>query len=345
MTTANATATPPEIPAEAFLIQQAFGALITQALYVAAKLGIADLLAEQPQTIEQLASATHTQERALYRVLRSLASIGVFQETAPKVFALTPYAEPLRTDAPNSMHSGMIFMGESWHWQVWGQLLHSVETGTPAWGHVHGAEVFDYFSTRPTEAEIFNRAMTDMSVSTAPAVIAAYDFSAFTTLVDIAGGHGYLLAQILKANPQLKGVLFDVPSVIAGAAALLEQEGVTGRVETVAGNFFASVPANADAYIMKHIIHDWDDEQAAAILRNIRKGIHPDGKVLLVETVVPEGNESHYSKLLDLEMLVSPGGIERTAGEYRDLFAAAGFKLTRIVPTPSPYSVIEAVPE
>ncbi len=345
MDTPNEKFNPSEIPAEGFLIQVAFSALLTQALYVAAKLGIADLLAEKPQTISQLASATKTHERALYRILRSLASIKVFQETEPKVFALTPYAEPLRTDALNSMRNGIIFMGETWHWNVWGELLNSVKTGKPSWSQVHGAEVFDYFAGHSQESEIFNRAMTDMSVSTAPVVVEAYDFSAVKTLVDIAGGHGYLLAQILKAHPQLNGVLFDVPSVIAGAPALLEQEGVSGRVETVAGDFFKQVPANADAYLMKHIIHDWDDEQSLTILRNIRKGINADGKVLLIETVVPFGNEPHYSKLLDLEMLVSPGGVERTAEEYRELFAAAGFRLTRIISTPSPYSIIEAVPE
>jgi hypothetical protein len=343
--TPNQQAITEKIPAEAFLIQVAFSALTTQALYVAAKLGIADLLADQPQSVTQLAAATKTHEQALYRILRSLAGIGVFQETEPKVFGLTPYAEPLRTDAPSSMRNGVIFIGEAWHWNVWGELLNSVKTGQPSWAEVHGAEVFDYFAGHPTESEIFNRAMTDMSVSTAPVVVEAYDFSGFTTLVDVAGGHGYLLAQILKANPQLTGVLFDVPSVIAGAPPLLEQEGVIERVKTVTGDFFKSVPANADAYIMKHIIHDWDDERAITILKNIRKGIKPGGKVLLVETVVPEGNEPHYSKLLDLEMLISPGGVERTEAEYSDLFAAAGFRLNRIVPTPSPYSIIEAVPE
>jgi hypothetical protein len=343
MTTTITQPNTQEIPAEAFLIQVAFGPLMSQALYVAAKLSIADLLADKPQTVSALASQTNTHERSLYRALRSLASIGVFQEIEPKVFALTPYAEALRADAPNSMRNGVIFMGEKWHWQVWGELLYSVQTGKPAWGHELGGEVFDYFTNHPAEAEIFNKAMTDLSVSSAPSVVEAYDFSAFTTLVDIAGGHGYLLSQILKANPQLNGVLFDMPSVIAGASALLEQEGVKERVTTVAGNFFESVPANADAYIMKHIIHDWDDERAVQILQNIGKGIQADGKVLVVETVVPEGDEPHYSKLLDLEMLVSPGGVERTAAEYKELFAAAGFRLTRIVPTQTPFSIIEAV--
>ena len=333
------------IPPEAFLTQMAFGAMMTQALYVAAKLGIADLLAAKPQPISALAEATETHERALYRVLRSLAGVGIFEETEPQVFALTPLAEPLRSDKPNSMRNGAIFMGEEWHWRVWGDMVYSVKTGKPAWGHVHGAEVFDYFAVHPQQAEIFNKAMTDMSMATAPSVVEAYDFDSIKTLCDIAGGHGYLLAQVLKANPEMKGILFDVPPVIEGADALLEKEGVAKRVEKVSGDFFASVPKGADAYIMKHIIHDWDDERSIKILQNINTAMSADGKVLIVETIVPEGNEPHYSKLLDLEMLTSPGGAERTASEYRELLAAAGFRLTRIVPTRSPFSIIEAVRE
>jgi O-methyltransferase domain len=329
-------------PPEAVLTQMAFGALLTQALYVAARLGIADLLAAGPRPVAELAAETETHERSLYRVLRSLAGAGVFAEVAPKTFGLTPLAEPLRADAPGSMRNGLIFMGEPWHFNVWSNMMHSVRTGQPAWGHAHGAEVFEYFAANPEHAEIFNGAMTDMSVGTAPVVVEAYDFSGFGTLADIAGGHGYLLAQILKANPNLSGVLFDVAPVVEGAAALLEREGVAGRVERVAGDFFRSVP-RADAYIMKHIIHDWDDERATLILRNINAAMGDQARVLIVEVVVPEGNEPHYSKVLDLEMLVSPGGIERTAEEYAALLAAAGLRLSRIVPTRSPFSVIEAV--
>ena len=342
--TISQTAAQP-MPPDAFLGQVAFGAMLTQALYVAAKLGVADLLAAKPQHITELSAATKTHERSLYRVLRSLSSIGVFEETEPKVFKNTPYSEALRADVPNSLRNGAIFMGEEWHWRVWGDMLYSVETGKPAWGHIHGAEVFDYFANNPRQAEIFNNAMTDMSVSTAPAVVEAYDFSGINTLTDIAGGHGYLLAQVLKANPNMSGILFDMPQVIAGAGALFEKEGVAERVEKVTGDFFASVPKSADAYIMKHIIHDWDDERATKILQNINEAMTENGKVLIVEVVVPEGNEPHYSKLLDLEMLASPGGMERTAGEYRELLAAAGLRLTRIIPTKSPFSIIEGIRE
>jgi hypothetical protein len=330
------------LPPEAFLTQLAFGALMTQALYVVAKLGIADLLKDKPLSVAELAQRTETHERALYRVLRSLSSVGIFREVEPKVFALTPFAEPLRSDAPGSMRKGVIFMGEDWHWSVWGDLLYSVRTGKPAWGQKHGEEVFEYFARNPVQSEIFNGAMTDMSVGIAPVIVEAYDFSGIETLADIAGGHGYLLAQILKDNAGMKGLLFDVPPVIAGAGELLEREGVAVRVETVSGDFFASVPV-ADAYIMKHIIHDWDDERCVTILKNIRAAMKPEGRVLIVEAVVPEGDGPHYSKLLDLEMLASPGGAERTANEYSALLAQAGLRMTRIVPTKSPFSIVEAV--
>lgn len=224
MNTQNATApTQQAMPPEAFLSNVAFGALMTQALAVAAELGIADLLAEKPQSIVELAAATGTHENALYRVLRSLASIGIFCETDAKIFSNTNYSEPLRSDAPNSMRNGAIFMGADWHWKVWGDALYSVKTGKPAWGHAHGKEVFDYFPEHPEHAAIFNGAMTDMSMGTAAPVVEAYDFSGIETLADIAGGHGFLLSQILKANENLKGVLFDMPQVIEGAPELLER--------------------------------------------------------------------------------------------------------------------------
>jgi len=331
------------IPPEAYLIQLAFGAMVSQALYVAAKLGLADLLAAKPLPVGELAEATKTHEGALYRILRSLASFGVFKEIDPKVFALTPYAEPLRSEHASSLRNAAIFMGEEWHWQVWANTLYSVETGKPAWGKVHGAEVFDYFSNHSQQFEIFNRAMTDMSAGTAPVVVEAYDFSGMDVLADIAGGHGLLLAAILKANPKMKGILFDVPAVIEGAGKLLEQEGVAGRVSTISGNFFESVPAGADVYLMQHIIHDWDDERSIQILRNIKAAIKLNGRVLLVETVIPKGNDPHLSKLMDLEMLVSPGGVERTENEYAKLFEQSGFRLTRVIPTKPAYSIIEAV--
>jgi hypothetical protein len=332
-----------EMPPEAILIQIQFGALMAQALSVAAELKIADLLSNGPKTVKELAAATGSHERSLYRVLRSLASTGVFREVADQVFTQTPQSEPLRSDAPISMRNGAIFMGAPWHWQVWGDLRYSVKTGQPAWGHQHGGEVFDFFAKNPEASEIFNNAMTDMSVSSAQPIVDAYDFSGIKTVADIGGGHGYFLAQILKANPNVQGILYDMQHVIEGASTILAEEGVAERTTTIAGSFFDSVPAGADVYVMKHIIHDWDDERCVKILSNIREAMSSDGRVLTCEVVVPEGNDPHFSKVMDLEMLVSPGGVERTEAEYRELYAAAGLKLNRIIPTASAYSIIEGV--
>jgi hypothetical protein len=337
------TTTPIQPPPAVFLTELAFGMKMTQALYVVAKLGIADLLASGPRNVSQLAAATESSERSLYRVLRSLAAVGIFRETDPKVFELTPYADALRSDAPNSFRNGAIFMGEEWVWKVMGQMLYSVQTGKSAWPRVHGSEVFDYMADNPGHLEIFNRAMTEMTASAAPAIVDVYDFSRFKTIVDIAGGQGYLLAQVVKANASLRGVLFDVEQVVASARVILEKEGVTDRVETVAGNFFESVPSGADAYMMKHIIHDWDDELSLKILRNCAAAMSVRAKLLLIEMVVPEGNEPHASKVMDLGMLVLPGGVERTRAEYDRLLGDAGLRLDRIISTQTPLSILEAV--
>ncbi|HVF27640.1 MAG TPA: methyltransferase [Pyrinomonadaceae bacterium] len=345
MDTQQSSATAPiqQLPPEAVLMQMVMNVFVSQAISVAAKLGLADLLAEKPQTVAALAAATGTHERALYRLLRALASAGVFAETGPKVFSLTPLAETLRRNTPNSLRDAAIFMGEDWHWRVYGDMLYSVQTGSTAWGHVHGTEVFDYFRQNPEQSEIFNRAMTNMSLHAVPAVVEAYDFSGFRKLVDIAGGHGLLLAGVLRANPNVRGILFDLPHVTEGANQILKEEEVADRVEISVGDFFESVPAGADAYMMKHIIHDWDDERSLKILRNIHRAISADGKVLIIETVIPAGNDPHLGKLADLEMLVSPGGVERTEEEFRELLAQAGFRLSHVVPTKSHLSIIEAV--
>ena len=327
---------PQNVPAETVLTQMMLGSLASQALYVAAKLGIADLLVSGPKPVDELAKATETDAPSLYRVLRALASLGIFTEQDNRIFAMTPTAEPLRSDVPNSLRDVAIFMGEDWHWEVWGKTLQSVRTGKSAWAEIHDGQVFEYFEKNPEAGNIFNRAMSSFSGLATKAVIEAYDFSEIETLIDIAGGHGRLLTGVLEAYPSMRGVLFDLPHVIAGAAK-------SDRLEFATGDFFAAVPSGGDAYIMKHIIHDWDDERALTILKNIRKAMNPGGRVLVVEAIIAEGNNQDFGKLLDIEMLVSPGGKERTAAEYEDLFSRAGLRLTRIVPTKSPYSVIEAV--
>ncbi|HEX3280014.1 MAG TPA: methyltransferase [Pyrinomonadaceae bacterium] len=339
----NPTAAP-DAPPEAVLTQLITGGLGSQAVYVAAQLGIADLLTDGPKNVDELAAAANVDAPSLYRVLRALASLGVFAERDDQVFELTATAELLRSDSPTSLRHLAIFMGEDWHWRVWGRTLYSVRTGKAAWDQEHGCDVFPFFAANPEAAKVFDQAMTSLSNLAINAVIEGYDFSGFGTLVDVAGGQGRLLTAILAANPSVKGVLFDQPHVLAGAKGNEQITGLGSRCELVDGDFFASVPAGADAYIMKHIIHDWDDERAVKILRNVRNAMKPDGRVLLVESVITAGNTQDFGKLLDIEMLVSPGGKERTAEEYRVLFAKAGLRLTQIVPTKSPYSVIEAVP-
>lgn len=331
------------LPPPIVLMQMATGYVVSQALYVAAKLKIADLLKDGPRTSEELAQAVGANARFLYRTLRALASLGVFAETEDGRFTLTPAAELLRTDVQGSMHAMVIWMNEPFHWRVYEEMLDAVKTGKLAFEKVFGMEPFPYFVANPEVARIFDNAMTSFSLMTAPAVTAAYDFSSIKRLVDVAGGHGLLISTILKANPHMQGVLFDMPTVIEGAGRLIEEAGVSDRCEKVAGDFFEAVPAGGDAYIMKHIIHDWDDERSLTILRNCHRAMTENGKLLLVEVVLPPGNEPSFGKIMDIEMMLLPGGTERTEAEYRELFAAAGFRLTRIVPTQSPASVIEGV--
>ena len=330
-------------PLDAILMQMLFGGLMQQSISVAAKLGIADLLANQPLSAAELAGKTETHEPSLYRVMRMLASVGIFSETNNRKFELTPLACLLRSDVPNSMRDVAVMQGEAWNCRNTIELMHSVRTGATGQENAHGMGLFEYLARHPEGGEIFSRAMTNLSRAVVPAVVEAYDFSGIGRLVDVAGGHGLLLAGILKANPQVQGVLFDQPSVIEGAGGLLEKEGVSDRVELAQGDFFESVPAGADAYILKHIIHDWDDESSVRILRKIGSAMGESGKVLIVEMVVPEGNESSPSKVMDVQMLVATGGKERTESEYKGLLESSGFRLSKIVPTKSPFSVIEGV--
>jgi hypothetical protein len=343
----NATAPAPEsLPADAQLMQLLSGAFVSSAVYTAAKLGIADLLVGGPKTAADLAAETETDERSLYRLLRSLASVGAFAEVAPRTFSNTPMTETLRSDAPRSTRDMAIWIGEPAHWNVYGDLLYSVRTGKPAWDNVHGEPVFKYLlETNKDLGDIFNRAMTSYSHQSIGPVLAAYDFSGVGTIADIAGGYGHLLAAVLAANPNAKGVLFDLPAVLAGALQMLDSYGVADRVELVEGDFLSEIPVVADIYMLKHIIHDWYDDKNQKILGNIRANMPDDGKVLIIEAVVPEGNEPHFSKIIDLEMLMAPGGVERTPSEFEELLRSSGFKLTRIIQTPGMMSIIEAVKE
>ena len=325
------------------LTQMIFGFMTSQSISVAAKLGVADLLKDEAKSAGELAQATGVQARPLYRILRALSSVGIFAEDHAGRFRLTPLAEPLRSDAPDSLRGLAIFMGADFHWRVWSDLLYSAQSGQPGFERIYGKPIFDYLAENPAAAQVFNDAMTSFSASVSTAVIKAYDFTGITRLVDVGGGHGLLLASILERYPQMSGVLFDAPSVIDGAKEVIEAHGVGGRCDAVGGDFFVSAPAGGDAYIMKHIIHDWEDERALTILQNCHRAMTENGKLLVVEIVIPEGNTPSLGKFLDLEMLMFLHSYERTEDEYRSLLERAGFKLTRIVPTPSPHSVLEGV--
>jgi O-methyltransferase domain/Dimerisation domain len=316
----------------------------SQCVYVAAKLGIADLLANGPLSVDVLAERTRMHPPSLFRVLRALASLGVFAEGPGQRFRLTPAAEILQTDRPGSKRALAIMMGEE-YFRAWGDLLYSVRTGKPAFDQIFGKPLFEFLAQHPEHAAIFDQAMVGAHGRDAAAMLDAYDFSEFTEVADIGGGNGSTLCAILERHTRLKGTLFDLPGVIDRANALTKRDGLSNRVRLVKGDFFQTTPASADAYILRHIIHDWDDAKAARILANIRQAIEPGSRVLIVETVVPPGNDPCFAKLLDLTMLIAPGGQERTADEYRSLLKLAGFRLTRIVPTSTEDSVIEGVPE
>jgi hypothetical protein len=312
---------------------------------VAVKLSITERLAGGPRSVADLARDAGVGEDGLYRVLRALASVGIFTEQAPRTFALTPAAAFMRK-GPGELGDGIEFISDPLHLRAYAEMLHSVRTGSPAAEKVVGMPMFEYLATDAEESASFNNAMTAFSANVMPAVLKAYDFSGIEVLVDVAGGHGQVLTSVLREYPAMRGVLCDLEHVVAGAGPLIEAAGVRDRCRTETCDFFTSVPGGGDAYIMKHIIHDWDDQRAAVILTNIRTALggRRDGRVILLDAVVPGGNEPHLSKLLDLEMMLMPGGRERTAEEFSALFRRAGFVLTRIVPTESMLSVVEARP-
>ena len=328
---------------QAALLQMMEGYWVSQAIYVAAKLGLADLLQAGPRPVEDLATTTQTHAPAPYRVLRALASVGIFAEGAAGSFALTPTAALLQTERPDSLRALAILYGEE-QYRAWGDLRQSVATGEPAFERVFGLRYFPYLAQHPAANETFHRALSGMAAQLAGAVLAAYDFSACGTVIDIGGGHGRLLATILRAHPQLRGILFDQPHVVAGATAELQQAGVSARCATIGGDFFAAVPSGGDAYILAEILHDWDDERSRTILRNCRRACGPASRLLLIEVLIAPGNEPDLAKFLDLHMLVLLGGRERTKAQYRTLLAEAGFALTAVVPTQAGSSVIEARP-
>ena len=326
------------------VLQVATGYMASASLYVALSLNVPDHLAGGPKSAADLAKATGANEDALNRILRLLASLGVFEQVKPGTYGLTPGSELLRKDAPGSLRGIGIFLPDPLHLRIYANLMHSAMTGESAGEKTVGMPLFDYFTKHPDYSEIFNDAMTSMSAPVAGAAVEAYDFGRFGTIVDVAGGHGEVLTTILKAFPNTKGVLADVGHVVEGAKPRIASAGLADRCEAVECDFFKSVPPGGDAYVMKHIIHDWDDERAARILKNIHEAMgDKPGTVILMESVVPTGPEPDLGKFIDIEMLALPGGRERTAEEFRALVESCGFELTRVVPTKSALSLVEAV--
>lgn len=342
--TAPANQVTDEPNAQAQMLQLISGFWISRAVYVLAKLGIPDLMKSGPKTAEELASATQIHAPSLFRLLRALASVGVLRSAEGGRFALTPLSETLVTDAPSSLRWFAVSELGQEHYPAWGNLMHSVKTGEIAFDDFFGVDVWKYFQQNPEDAAVFNDSMSGVTALINDAVLSLYDFSGFEKIVDVGGGHGALITSILKKNPQLKGVLFDAPEVIEGARPRIEAAGIADRCETVAGDFFKAVPAGGDAYLMKWIIHDWNDEKAITILKNCRNELPQNGKLILVDCVVPESDEPHFSKFIDLNMLVMTGGKERTEREFAELFAAAGFKLSRVITTDAPHSIVEGEP-
>ncbi len=323
------------------LRQMITGCLVTQLIYVVAKIGVADRLATGPSTADDLAAAAGVHPQALYRLLRALASLGVFVEDDRGRFSLTEAAAGLRSDAPDSLQAFAMLWGEVL-WPSCGALLHSVRTGQPAFDHLHGMGVFEYLPQHPQAAQIFDRAMTNLTRRLAQPVVAAYDFSSLNTVVDVGGGQGILLAAVLRANPRLKGVLYDRPDVLPTARRTLAGEGVLERCELVRGDFFSSVPEGGDAYLLKDVLHDWDDRRAVAILTTCARAMAPSARLLVVERSLPAANVAGPAKLVDITMLAVTGGRERSEREYADLFRQAGLRLTRAVPTGSEMQLFEA---
>jgi len=319
------------------------GVLVAGAVSCLARLGIPDLVEAAPKSAEELASQIGADLPSLYRLMRATASVGVLSEGPDGKFSQTPMSAVLRSKATPSLRAFAIMTGREWHGRGWAHLEHCVRTGEPAMQQIYGAPIFEYLKQHPEEAQIFNDAMTELSMIDSPAVAEAYNFEGIRSIVDIAGGHGLLLATILQRNPHLQGTLFEMPHVLDGARSG-PLKPVMDRCTLASGDMFSSVPSGADAYIMKHIIHDWPDDRCIHLLKACRKGVNSGGKLLVVDSVILPGNDFSPGKFLDLQMMIFPSGCERTEKQFRDLFAAAGWRLNRIIPTAAPDSIVEGVP-
>jgi hypothetical protein len=317
---------------------------VSRALYAAAKLNLADRLAGGPRSAAELSKETGTLASALHRLMRLLAGLGILKtERDGQRFSLTPLGETMKSNAPGAVRATLLTLAGPTFYRAFGEYMYSLETGKTGFEKAFGMPAFDYLAQHPEEASNFTQTMIGFHGEETPAVAAAYDFSGLGTVIDVGGASGNMLVEILKRYPGARGVLFDLPHVVREAPEYFRAHGVEGRVRVEGGSFFERVPAGGDAYILSHVIHDWSEEQCLTILGNCRKAMKPEARVLIVEMVLPTGDEMHPGKLLDLTMLLIPGGQERTEAEYGALLDKAGFRLTRVVPTKSAASVVEAV--
>ncbi|MDG2380342.1 MAG: methyltransferase [Pirellulaceae bacterium] len=318
------------------------GYSISQAIHAACKLKIADRLKQGPKSVAQLAAEAEVNEDALFRLLRALASLNIFAEGENRVFELTPLAELLRADSPDSLQPLALMMGSEIY-RTWANLTKSITSGQTAFDEIYGEPFFDYLTGHPDSARIFDAAMTASHGHETEAILEVYNFADIGVLADVGGGNGSKLAKILEHHPALHGILFDLPHVVQRATETFQSAGLNDRCQIVGGDFFQSIPAGADVYLMRHIIHDWDDDKSLRILQNCHAVMPENGKLLVVENVILSGNTPCSAKFLDLTMLLVPGGRERTEHEFRELFAKAGFELTRVIPGRHNLSVIEGI--
>ena len=337
------TPQPQAPPAHAGILQLMTGAYVAGAVSCLARLGIPDLVEAAPKSAEVLAKEIGADPQALYRLMRATASVGVLSERSDGTFSQTPMSAVLRSKATPGLRAWTIMTGREWHERGWSNLEYCVRTGGQALDQIYGAPVFEFLKQHPEDWQIFNDAMTELSMIDSPAVAEAYNFEGIRSIVDVGGGHGLLLATILKANPHLQGILYEVPQVVEGAKNG-PLKPVMERCTLASGDMFSSVPEGVDAYVMKHIIHDWPDDRCVQILKACRRSVNPGGKLLVVDSVIQPGNDFSPGKFLDLQMLIFPGGCERTEKQFRDLLAASGWRLSRIIPTAASDSIVEAVP-
>ncbi len=331
-------------PAQRQLMAMITSFWAARAIYAAASLGVADLLKDGRRSAAEMAETLAVNSDGLHRLLRALTFVGIFDLDERGGFGLTEMGQYLRSDLPTSLRGHSLFHGSAWSWQSWSEILYSVQSGQPAGEHVFGLEMFDYLNERPTEAHAFDQAMTSTSDSFNYPVVSSYDFSGISKLADIGGGRGSFLAAILRANPLMRGLLFEQQATSEGASVALGAQGLADRCEFVVGDFFQSVPGGADAYALKNVLHDWDDARASKILQNVRQAMQPGNRLLIVENMILTENQPSFGMIMDLQMmLVTPSGRERTVAQFSLLLVAAGFQFKRLVPTGSSMNVLEAV--